>query len=89
MRGVVPDAILDRRDKVGFVAPQRQWLVEMSSWVDRVLGSPAASRIPALNLPEVRQQWQRIQRDPRHHDPSLWRWCNLIEWSRQFDVAFE
>ncbi len=26
MRGIVPDAILDRRDKIGFETPQRSWL---------------------------------------------------------------
>ena len=28
MRGIVPDAILDRRDKLGFVTPQAEWIKE-------------------------------------------------------------
>lgn len=30
MRGIVPDAILDRRDKVGFATPERDWLRQSS-----------------------------------------------------------
>src|SRR5262249_4017413 len=32
MRTIVPDAILDRTDKVAFSAPVRQWLPELRDW---------------------------------------------------------
>lgn len=31
MRGIVPDVVLDRRDKIGFSTPQRTWLAELNS----------------------------------------------------------
>ncbi len=34
MRGLVPDAILDRRDKIGFATPQKAWLSEAGTWLD-------------------------------------------------------
>jgi asparagine synthase (glutamine-hydrolysing) len=34
MRGIVPDAILDRRDKVGFVTPEHAWLLARAATVD-------------------------------------------------------
>jgi asparagine synthase (glutamine-hydrolysing) len=42
MRGIVPDNILDRRDKLGFPTPERQWLAPPRFWVDRAFTSAAA-----------------------------------------------
>ena len=39
MRGIVPDSILDRRDKLGFPTPEQQWLASARSWVDRAVTS--------------------------------------------------
>ena len=30
MRGIVPDPILDRRDKIGFATPERDWLMQIA-----------------------------------------------------------
>ncbi len=48
MRGIVPDAILDRRDKLGFPTPERDWLLSIGPWVERVLSSETAMNIPAF-----------------------------------------
>jgi asparagine synthase (glutamine-hydrolysing) len=34
LRGIVPDAILDRRDKIGFATPEHVWLRRHSEFVD-------------------------------------------------------
>jgi asparagine synthase (glutamine-hydrolysing) len=52
MRGIVPDSILDRRDKLGFPTPEREWLASARLWVGSAVTS-AAGRIGALNLREV------------------------------------
>jgi asparagine synthase (glutamine-hydrolysing) len=33
MRGIVPDPILDRQDKIGFATPEHTWLSAASSWI--------------------------------------------------------
>ena len=48
MRGIVPDAILDRRDKIGFEPPQRKWLAALDPWVRATLSRESASRVPCL-----------------------------------------
>lgn len=35
MRGIAPDVILDRRDKIGFVTPERAWLGATRPWCER------------------------------------------------------
>jgi asparagine synthase (glutamine-hydrolysing) len=88
MEGIVPQAILDRKDKIGFAAPEAAWLQTLAPWVERTLRSEAAGRIPVLKHAEVQAFWRRYIEN-RHGGTTAWRWVNLIEWSRLFDVRFD
>ena len=87
MKGIVPEIILNRQDKIGFATPERAWLGQLGPWVKSVLAGDTASRIPALNLPEVKREWTRISQGWQPFDFRVWRWCNLIEWARQLKVV--
>lgn len=89
MRGIVPDAILNRRDKIGFATPERDWLKSLRPWVERVLASDSASQIPALNVKKVRQEWDAVVRGRKPFDSRVWRWVNLIQWSQQMTVVYD
>jgi asparagine synthase (glutamine-hydrolysing) len=89
LRGLVPDPILDRRDKIGFATPEESWLRTLGPWVDGVLGSDAARAAGPLRTAEVRKRWE-IARDGRNGiDPATWRWLNLIRWADQLGVALD
>ncbi|HVM08454.1 MAG TPA: asparagine synthase (glutamine-hydrolyzing) [Acidimicrobiales bacterium] len=87
LRGVVPDAILDRKDKVGFATPEAAWLNDVRGWVEAVLASAAAARTTPLDLPAVRDLWAATGASGRL-DPRVWRAVNLITWGETFDVDF-
>lgn len=89
MRGIVPDAILDRRDKFGFPTPEKHWLLSSDAWVWRVLTSQAALRIRVLDINAVQHAWQEIVQGVEPFDPRAWRWINLILWAEKFSVAIE
>lgn len=89
MRGLVPNAILDRRDKIGFATSEREWILAVSPWVDRLLDDDAARRIPALDHTAVRRYWSAIKEGRRPYDQGVWRCINLIEWTRQHDVQYD
>ena len=59
MRGIVPDQILDRKDKVGFESPEREWLEQLGPWVEETLAE--ASDIPVFNQEKLRQTWNEIK----------------------------
>jgi asparagine synthase (glutamine-hydrolysing) len=88
MRGIVPDVVLDRRDKVGFETPERRWLSSLRPWVDQVLGGEAAGNVPALDRGAVRAHWQRVLAGRASFDARIWRWVNLIRWSELHDVHY-
>ena len=88
MRGLVPDPILDRRDKIGFATPEREWILAVAPWVDRLLAHEAARRIPALDHAAIRDHWRAVRDGRRSYDPSVWRWINLVEWTRRHEVDY-
>ena len=78
MRGIVPDRILDRRDKLGFVTPEKRWLDKLSSWVDTTLGDADTDQLVALDGARICHEWGLIRSGARRFDPCAWRWINLI-----------
>jgi asparagine synthase (glutamine-hydrolysing) len=88
MRGIVPDCILDRRDKIGFATPEREWLRAVDSWVQSTLASEAALALPFLDLDNMRQQWSSILGGRQAFDSRVWRWLNVIRWSQDLQLDF-
>jgi asparagine synthase (glutamine-hydrolysing) len=88
MRGIVPDVVLDRRDKIGFATPEHLWLTTLRPWVEGVLYGDTTAQVPGLNLPAVRLEWEAILSGRRFFDWRVWRWLNLIRWSQNFEVSF-
>ncbi|MFN2492464.1 MAG: asparagine synthase (glutamine-hydrolyzing) [Pyrinomonadaceae bacterium] len=88
MRGIAPDPILDRRDKIGFATPEMSWMSTLRPWVETVLASDTASEIPGLKVDVIRQQWKSMLDGQQPFDFKLWRWLNIIRWSQKFEVSF-
>ena len=89
MRGLVPDAILDRRDKIGFVTPERRWLTELDDWVRFALDGDTAASLPFLNLHAIRKEFDAVRQQRRPFGFHIWRWVNLIRWTERLHVTYE
>lgn len=89
MAGLVPDAILERQDKIGFATPEQNWLVTLRPWIEDVLRSEAAARVSALNLKGVEAEWQAVLAGRARFDFRIWRWLNLIRWAERYAVSFD
>jgi asparagine synthase (glutamine-hydrolysing) len=89
MRGIVPDVILDRRDKVPFQTPELQWLAKRREWVEQVFRRAVATGIAPLNMTAVWSEWAGILDGKRPFDFRVWRWLNLIEWAERVEARFD
>jgi asparagine synthase (glutamine-hydrolysing) len=89
LRGLVPDPILDRRDKIGFNTPESSWLIALGSWVENVLNSQAARAAGPLRVAEARKSWQAARNGGSGVDPATWRWLNFIRWTDRFSVELD
>lgn len=88
MRGLVPDLVLDRRDKVGFATPMKSWLTELGPWIDGVLGGEAAAQVPGLRTNVLRSEWAELRDGRGRFDHRVWRWVNLLRWIELTGVWF-
>lgn len=84
MRGIVPDAILDRRDKIGFATPEQKWLRLLSPWVNQTLSEAAGSSV--LRCSELQKEWRSVMEGKSPFGWHIWRWLNFLRWSEEFDV---
>jgi asparagine synthase (glutamine-hydrolysing) len=88
MRGIVPEPILTRRDKIGFETPERNWLQVLQPWVKQVLSSDSARQLPVLRHRPMMAQIEAIYAGRRRFDWRLWRWLNLIRWSELLGIQY-
>ncbi|WP_416916208.1 MAG: asparagine synthase (glutamine-hydrolyzing) [Roseicyclus sp.] len=75
MRGITPNEVLDRRDKIGFVTPQEKWLAIARGWVDDVKSGQGYASLPLTN--------RNIDRAPA---PFQWRVLNAARWMDIFEL---
>ena len=88
MRGIVPDCILDRRDKIGFATPERKWLLTVDRWVQATLASEAAASLPFLDLGCMQDEWTAVLSGRKSFDSRIWRWLNIIRWSEDLQLEY-
>lgn len=81
MRGIVPDVILDRRDKIGFSTPEKEWLLSMEpitrNWLQE------GSQIPFLKTKPLLEQFDNIMSGKATFSWQVWRWINFVRWYQQ------
>jgi len=78
MRGIVPDAILDRRDKIGFDTPEQGWLMDMAPTLREWLHD--AALVPFLDQSAVLREFDRVMNGEVPFKWQVWRWVNYVKW---------
>lgn len=89
MRGMVPDSILDRKDKIAFSTPEPQWLMALRPWVEKTIQAGAAQQVECLNYRAIQKDWPLLLHGDKAFYGRLWRWINLILWAQRFEVVFD
>ena len=89
MRGIVPDPILDRRDKIGFATPEKEWLRTLEPWVGSIIRSDAARRLTPVRAASAAAEWTEVLAGEARRPTWIWRWINAVRWAERFQVAFE
>ncbi len=79
MRGIVPDVILDRKDKIGFATPQIDWIRSCPKSVDRWL--EYAEEIPFLNASRIQAESIQVMSGKKPMTSAFWRLINFCRWA--------
>lgn len=81
MRGIVPEEILKRRDKIGFETPEQSWLMqiapELRKWITSYEGTSGL-----INKDALVKEFDKTVNGNRKITPQVWRWINFIRWEQ-------
>lgn len=81
MRGLVPQDVLERRDKIGFATPEHQWLLQMAPNIREWLRHPL--HLPFLRQDEMLKAFDQVVAGQRPFSWQVWRWINFTRWHSQ------
>lgn len=80
LKGVVPSAILERKDKIGFET-EEEFLLRSNAATLRTLFADAED-VPIFNVPDLLQRFDAIIDRKIPFSGEVWRWLNFIKWYR-------
>lgn len=86
LRGLVPDPILGRRDKIGFATPEAKWLNSAAGWIDRELSLSVPASLPFLDLANLRMKVARMANGSQPWPSWGWRVISLVAWTRRNSI---
>jgi asparagine synthase (glutamine-hydrolysing) len=87
MRGVVPDVILERRDKIGFATPEARWF--RSTPALRTLLQDVAKRpLPTCFARGLRTELSAVAEGRAEYRPEIWRCWNVLRWADLMELEF-
>jgi len=88
LRGIVPDVILDRRDKMGFPTPHAHWMRnELAGAVAEAVHSSELRALEAVDLGQVSEMYRRWMAGEDGLGHALWRIVSVDLWLRAYGLA--
>ena len=84
MRGLVPDAILDRKDKLGFLGSEELWMTRTHRRQFRALLQQAVDGLPGIVSPSLLRDFDAVCDGRKRFDYRFWRTICLDRWRRRF-----
>lgn len=85
MRGMVPDVILDRTDKIGFATSDDHILLTNASRVREWLRG--TGEVPFIRTDALVRSFDAVVAGKARLDWQTWRWVNFAKWSEYFAAA--
>lgn len=84
LRGIVPNEILDRRDKVGFESPMGKWVSELKDKIKRT--KPLEGALKLINFDKI-EEFNNSTQGREAIRSQDWRLVNLLFWAENFIVT--
>ena len=85
MKGILPETVRNRMDKMGFATPMSVWLRKaLREWVLSLLESKAFAERGYFCVPKVKEIFMEHCSGKKDHSSTIWRCMNLELWFRAF-----
>jgi asparagine synthase (glutamine-hydrolysing) len=84
-KGLIPEQVRHRRDKLGYTTPEAAWLRgPCSGAIERILDSPAIAMHGYIRPEVAREQFKSFLSGAPVAPAIVWRWVSLELWLRTF-----
>jgi len=85
MRGLIPESVRNRQDKIGFNTPEDIWIKKYykDEFFD-IINSPSFQQRPYFDTREMKQEINNYLRGRRNIESTIWVWIVLELWLRMF-----
>jgi len=85
MKGILPEEVRMRTDKMGFVTPQDLWLRnEMKDWVEDIFSSKSFRERRYFRSDVVMNYWHLFCNGKINAGSAIWRWLCVELWLQKF-----
>ncbi|MGC6480078.1 MAG: asparagine synthase (glutamine-hydrolyzing) [Flavobacteriaceae bacterium] len=84
LQSIIPEKILERRDKIGFISPQTRWINEMETYFDAIVYSDEFKKFPYINWVIFEKKYQKIKHYPEEEANEIWKIIGLYLWQERF-----
>lgn len=85
MKGVIPDSVATRQDKIGFSTPEDAWFRgDLREDILEVINSQSFRQRPFFDHRKLLEEFKAHQQGQRNISAIIWRWVNLELWLRRF-----
>jgi asparagine synthase (glutamine-hydrolysing) len=78
MKGIVPNEILYRKDKIGFSTPEKDWILRSAPLFRNWLNS--SENIPFINHKELISSFDSVVEGKSKFTADIWRSINFVRW---------
>lgn len=82
IRGLIPEEIRQRKDKIGFATPEARWLTEKANELKAYLGRDLSD---FFDVEKVKTDWDRFLKGGARSG-IIWRFINLAVWRQVFGM---
>ena len=89
MTGILPEAVRERRDKIGFATAEVEWIRNQDPELFRSMVVSAIQGSHGILNDEARRQLEEVIRGERNYttDYFIWRWICFSRWLTLFRVS--
>jgi asparagine synthase (glutamine-hydrolysing) len=86
MKGILPDPIRLRQDKVGFETPEHKWFREENfrAFIQELIHSESFRSRPYFNAEKVQRLYSEHLQGKINIGQEIWKWINLELWCRRY-----
>jgi asparagine synthase (glutamine-hydrolysing) len=85
MKGILPEKIRNRKDKVGFGTPEAEWFRAdpLKNIVSNIINSEHFKQSPYLNEKKAKTIYSEHLARKANHSREIWKWINIYYWQNQ------